>query len=89
MEARATRMEERRRLLHHVEVEEEREEDCVDRLLMRCPNWVDRLLMRYPVNPIIFDPEFLCLCFGFFFGLAFVYWWGVWIIKNGKDTVFS
>ena len=89
MEARATRMEERRRLLHHVEEEEEREEDWVDRLLMRCPNWVDRLLMRYPVNPIIFNPEFLFFCFAFFFGLAFIYWWGVWIIKKGKDSVFS
>ena len=77
MEARATRMEERRRLLHHVEEEEEQ------------LNWVDRLLMRYPVNPIIFNPEFLCFCFAFFFGLAFIYWWGVWIIKKGKDTVFS
>ena len=88
MEARATRMEGGRRLLHHVE-EEDLQLDWVDRLLMRCPNWVDRLLMRYPVNPIIFNPEFLFFCFAFFFGLAFIYWWGVWIIKKGKDSVFS
>ena len=99
MEARATRMEETRRLLHLVE-EEEREEDWVDRLLMRCPNWVDRLLMRCPNwvdrlllrcpdNPIIFDPEFRCSCFTLFFGLVFIYWWVVWIIWKGKDSVFS
>ena len=88
MEARATRMEETRRLLHHVE-EEEREEDWVDRLLMRCPNWVDRLLDRCPDNPIVFDPEFRCSCFTLFFGLVFIYWWVVWIIWKGKDSVFS
>ena len=55
MEARATRMEERRRLLHHVE-EEDLQLDWVDRLLMRCPN-----------NPIIYDPEFRCPCFTLFF----------------------
>ena len=88
MEARATRMEETRRLLHLVE-EEEREEDWVDRLLMRCPNWVDRLLDRCPDNPIIFDPEFRCSCFTLFFGLVFIYWWVVWIIWKGKDSVFS
>ena len=88
MEARATRMEETRRLLHLVE-EEEREEDWVDRLLMRCPNWVDRLLDRCPDNPIVFDPEFRCSCFTLFFGLVFIYWWMVWIIKYGKDSVFS
>ena len=88
MEARATRMEERMRLLHLVE-EEEGELDWVDRLLMRCPNWVDRILMRCPDNPIVFDPEFRCPCFTLCFVLVFVYWWGVWIIKNGKDTVFS
>ena len=88
MEARATRMEERRRLLYHVE-EEEREEDWVDRLLMRCPNWVDRLLDRCPDNPIVFDPEFRCSCFTLFFGLVFIYWWVVWIIWKGKDSVFS
>ena len=85
MEARATRMEERRRLLHHVEEEEEEQLDWVDRMLVRCPNWVD----RYPDNPIIYDPEFRCPCFTLFFGLVFVYWWMVWIIKKGKDTVFS
>lgn len=88
MEARATRMEETRRLLHLVE-EEEREEDWVDRLLMRCPNWVDRLLDRCPDNPIVFDPEFRCSCFTLFFGLVFIYWWVVWIIWKGKDSVFS
>ena len=77
MEARATRMEGGRRLLHHVE-EEDLQLDWVDRLLMRCPD-----------NPIIYDPEFRCPCFTIFFGLVFVYWWMVWIIKNGKDTVFS
>ena len=88
MEARATRMEETRRLLHLVE-EEEREEDWVDRLIMRCPNWVDRLLDRCPDNPIVFDPEFRCSCFTLFFGLVFIYWWVVWIIWKGKDSVFS
>ena len=88
MEARATRMEERRHLLPHVE-EEEVQLDWVDRLLMRCPNWVDRLLMRCPDNPMIYDPEFRCPCFTLFFGLVFVYWWMVWIIKKGKDSVFS
>ena len=88
MEARATRMEGGRRLLHHME-EEDLQLDWVDRLLMRCPNWVDRMLMRCPDNPIIYDPEFRCPCFTLFFGLVFVYWWMVWIIKNGKDTVFS
>ena len=88
MEARATRMEETRRLLHLVE-EEEREEDWLDRLLMRCPNWVDRLLDRCPDNPIVFDPEFRCSCFTLFFGLVFIYWWVVWIIWKGKDSVFS
>ena len=89
MEARATRMEETRRLLHFVEEEEEEQLDWVDRLLMRCPNWVDRLLDRCPDNPIVFDPEFRCSCFTLFFGLVFIYWWVVWIIWKGKDSVFS
>ena len=88
MEARATRMEETRRLLHLVE-EEQEQLDWVDRLLMRCPNWVDRMLLSCPDNPMIFDPEFRCSCFSLFFGLVFVYWWMVLIIKKGKDTVFS
>ena len=60
MEARATRMEERRRLLHHVE-EEDLQLDWVDRLLMRCPN-----------NPIIYDPEFRCPCFTLFFSVLYL-----------------
>ena len=55
MEARATRMEGGRRLLHHVE-EEDLQLDWVDWLLMGCPD-----------NPIIYDPEFRCPCFTLFF----------------------